>query len=215
MSNKKFFYVMLASVIVLCFALLGITIGGNIVFQKQSEKLVGIKAKAQVAEEQKVSLSQAKKDIEKYTDLDRIAKTVVPQDKDQAKTVREINKIAADSGISIQQITFENSNLGQAPAKKSTSTDEGSSESSTEAKPQQTTSTISQVKPVEGINGVYSLEITIASGDNPVSYYGFIRFLEKLEANRRTSHVSEITVSPTENGAGVTFTLKLNAYLKP
>lgn len=213
MNTKRFYYIMVALVVLLCIALIGVTVGANIVFKKQSEKLVGIKAKGQVAEQQKVSLSQAKKDIEKYSDLDKIAKSVVPQDKDQAKTVREINQIAAEEGISIQQITFESSSLGQAPAKQSTTSDD-SGESSTQKKTQQAPS-ISQVKPVEGINGVYSLGIVIDSGDNPVSYYKFLKFLEGLESNRRTAHVSEITVSPSEGGSGVTFTLKLNAYLKP
>lgn len=213
MNAKKFSYSMVGIVVVLCLVLIGVTVAGNIIFKKQSDKLVSVKAKGQVAEQQKVSLAQAKKDIEKYSDLDKIAKTVVPQDKDQAKTVREINKIAADSGITIQQITFTSSNLGQAAAKPSTSSEEG--DSASKDKTQQNTTTISQVKPVEGINGVYSLEIIINSGDEPVSYYGFLKFLEKLEGNRRTAHVSEITVSPTENGSGVTFTLKLNAYLKP
>ncbi|MBI5357246.1 hypothetical protein HZB74_00100 [Candidatus Saccharibacteria bacterium] len=214
MNTKRFFYLMTGFVVLLCLVLIGVTVAGNIVFKKQSDKLVGVKAKGQVAEQQKVSLSQAKKDIEKYTELDGIAKSVVPQDKDQAKTVREINKIAAESGISIQQISFASSNLGLAPAKQSTSSEE-SGESSEQNKTQAAPTNISQVKPVEGISGVYSLEITIASGDNPVSYYGFLRFLEKLEANRRTAHVTEITVSPTEKGSDVTFTLKLNAYLKP
>lgn len=199
--------------VLLCLVLIGVTVAGNVIFKKQSDKLVSVKAKGQVAEQQKVSLAQAKKDIEKYNDLDKIAKTVVPQDKDQAKTVREINKIAADSGITIQQITFATSNLGQAAPKQSTSSEEG--DSASQNKTQQNATTISQVKPVEGINGVYSLEIVINSGDDPVSYYGFLEFLQKLEGNRRTAHVSEITVSPTENGSGVTFTLKLNAYLKP
>lgn len=213
MNTKRFFYLMISFVVLLCIGLICITIGGNIIFKKQSDKLVGVKAKGQVAEQQKVSLAQAKKDIEKYNELDAIAKTVVPQDKDQAKTVREINKIAAESGIQISQITFASSNLGQAPTKAPASSEEGG-DSTSQDKTQQAPS-ISQVKPVEGINGVYSLEITINSGDDPVSYYGFLKFLEKLEANRRTAHVSEITVSPTENGSDVTFTLKLNAYLKP
>lgn len=214
MNTRRFYYIMVAIVVLLCVSLIGVTVGANIVFKKQSDKLVDIRAKGQVAEQQKVSLSQAKKDIEKYSELDKIARTVVPQDKDQAKTVREINQIAAREGISLQQITFASSNLGQAQATKPTTSSSDSEEGSSQTKTPQAPP-ISQVKPVEGISGVYSLEIIIDSGDSPVSYYRFLRFLEGLESNRRTAHVSEITVSPSEGGSDVTFTLKLNAYLKP
>lgn len=136
----------------------------------------------------------------------------MPQDKDQAKTVREINAIALESGVRLQQISFSASNLGEA-APKTPATTEG------EATPKSATATqpsISQVKPVQGIKDVFGLEINVSSGDaNPVSYYRFIQFLERLESNRRTAHVSNINVVPTENRDEVTFSLVLTAYLKP
>lgn len=211
MSPKRFSYLMIAVVTLLCLALIGIAAGGDMLFKKQSQKLVDIKAQNQVIKDQEVSLVQAKKDIEKYAELEKIAKSVVPQDKDQAKTIRELNAIAASTGIKLQQINFSASNLGQAAPKKTTDAEEGGSTSSTPAAP-----AITQVKPVSGISGVYSLEVTVSSGEeNPVSYNKFLQFLEKLESNRRTAHVSSITVTPTENKSEVTFSLVLNAYLKP
>lgn len=210
MSSRKFSYTMILIVAVLFLAMFGAAVAGDIFLKKQSEKLSGLKAQNQVIKEQEVSLAQAKKDIEKYTQLDEIAQSVVPQDKDQAKTIREINAIAAASGIKLQQISFTNSNLGQAVPKKTTDS-EGESSQTTPAAP-----SISQVKPVEGISGVYGLEITVSSGEsNPVSYYKFLQFLEKLESNRRTAHVSSINVTPTDSRDDVTFSLVLNAYLKP
>lgn len=193
MNSKRFSYLMIGVVTLLFIVIIGVTIMGDALFKKQSEKLSNLKAQNQVIKEQEVSLAQAKSDIEKYTPLDEIAKSVVPQDKNQAKTIREINSIASDSGIKLQQISFTSSNLGQG------------------------SQNISQVSPVEGIKGVYSLEITVSSGDtNPVSYYKFLKFLEKLEANRRTAHVSSINVTPSEKNTGtVSFSLVLNAYLKP
>lgn len=211
MNAKKFSYMMTALVTILCLAVIGVVVIGDGLFKKQSEKLSSLKAQNQVIKEQEVSLAQAKADIEKYQDLDEIAKSVVPQDKDQAKTVREINTIASENGIKLQQISFSTSNLGQAVPKATTSTEEGESASKTPAQP-----SISQVKPIPGISGVYGLEITVSSGDsNPVSYYRFLQFLEKLESNRRTAHVSNINVVPTDNRNEVTFSLVLTAYLKP
>lgn len=212
MNAKRFSYLMTAVVVLLSGLVIALAVLGETVFQKQSRKLTELKAQNQAIKEQEVSLAQAKKDIEKYTQLDEIAKAVVPQDKDQAKTVREINAIAAASGVKLQQINFATSNLGQAAPKKPAG-EESESVPKTSTTP---VPALSQVKPVEGISGVYSLEITVSSGEsNPVSYYKFLQFLEKLESNRRTAHVTKITVTPTENKSAVTFSLVLNAYLKP
>jgi hypothetical protein len=212
MSPKRISYLMIVLVIALSIAVIAVAISGDILFNKQSEKLRNLKAQNQAIKEQEVSLAKAKADIKKYNDLDQIVKAIVPQDKDQAKTIREINAIAAESGVSLQQINFETSNLGLAAPKPSTNTDEGGSEQAAAPKPLN----ISQVKPVEGISGVYALAITVSSGDSsPVSYYRFLQFLEKLESNRRTAHVSNIVVTPAENKDNVTFSLTLNAYLKP
>ncbi|HYF96985.1 MAG TPA: hypothetical protein VD947_03015 [Patescibacteria group bacterium] len=211
MNAKKFSYLMIALVTVLCLAIISIVVIGDGLFKKQSEKLSSLKAQNQVIKEQEVSLAQAKADIEKYQDLDTIAKSVVPQDKDQAKTVREINAIALESSVKLQQISFSTSNLGQAVPKAPATTESGETTPKSTAQP-----SISQVKPIPGINGVYGLEITVSSGDaNPVSYYRFLQFLEKLESNRRTAHVSNINVVPTDNRNEVTFSLVLTAYLKP
>lgn len=213
MNAKRFSYLMIVVVVLLSGLVITLAVLGETIFQKQSQKLSDLKAQNMAIKEQEVSLAQAKKDIDKYNQLDEIAKTVVPQDKDQAKTIREINAIAAASGVKLQQINFATSNLGQAAPKKPANSEGSESTSST---PAPATPSISQVKPVPGISGVYSLEITVSSGEsNPVSYYKFLQFLEKLESNRRTAHVSNITVTPTENKTAVTFSLVLNAYLKP
>ncbi|HEX5797185.1 MAG TPA: hypothetical protein VFX86_02230 [Candidatus Saccharimonadales bacterium] len=200
MSPKKVSYLMVAVVVVLSSALVAATVAGDLLFKEQSEKLSSSKAENQAIKEQEISLAQAKADIEKYNELDTIARAIVPQDKDQAKTIREIHAIASETGVSIQQINFDVSSLGL-----TSSTQSGS------------TPGVTQVKPVPGINGVYSLELTASSGDSsPVSYYQFLQFLEKLEANRRTAHVTNIVVTPSEkNRDEVTFALTLNAYLKP
>lgn len=198
MNPKRFSYVMIGVVVLLFFGILGITFAGRTLLDKQSQKLSDVRAQDQVINQQEVSLAQAKSDIQKYNQLNEVSKSIVPQDKDQAETVREINLIAAESGVQLNQINFDTSDLG-IPG---TSAAKGN---------------ITQVKPVEGIQGVYSLEITVSSGDlSPVPYYKFLNFLENLESNRRTAHVSTITVTPSEkNKNEVNFSLVLNVYLKP
>lgn len=209
MNTKRVFYIMTAMTIMLCLGIIGIVYAGNSLLTKKSTELSDIKTQEQVIENQKVSLIKAKSDIEKYTELNEISKTIVPQDKDQAKTIREINKIAKESEITLSQISFETSTLGEKPAPAPKSDGESSAPTTPS-----TNSSVSQVKPVVGINGVYSLEINVDSG-SPVPYYQFLNFLENLENNRRTAHVSKIAVNPNADGTNVSFSLTINAYIKP
>lgn len=224
MTAKKVFY----GLIIISFLLGGLIIGtavlGNIVFKKQFEKLSELKAKSQVLEQQSLSLIKAKQDIEEYSELDKIAKQIVPQDKDQAGTVREINRIAEESGITLSGISFEPSTLGDSrpvQAAPSPENSDGSGEPANTPQeaatsPAATARALTQVQPVSGIPGVYSLGVIIQTGENStVSYEQFLTFLEKLESNRRTAHVGRISIVPQDGGANVTFSLTLNAFVKP
>lgn len=215
MSSKKFFFVMVGTLCLLFILILGGLVGGNMVLQKQSKRLIDLKAQNKVIEAQQVSLIQAKKDIEKYEELNKIAKSIVPQDKDQAKTVREITQFAESSNIGLKAITFQLSNLGQAAAKPAgDDSAKAAAEPGTAAAP--VVPPLSQVKPVDGIQGVYALEITVSTLDErPVQYRDLLEFLEKLEGNRRTAHVDKITITPTADGSALRFLLTLNAYVKP
>lgn len=163
-----------------------------------SKTLSENKAMSQAVASLNARLLQDKKDIVTYNELNTIARTVVPKDKDQAKTVREITKLAADSGIPrLSSVAFNPSTLGGAK----TVTPGG----------------LTQVTPVKDIPGVYNLGITVQQAEtSQVPYANFINFLSRLEQNRRTAQVSSITVQPNPNNPGlVSFTLVINEYIKP
>lgn len=196
MDSKKLFYGLIGVLVLLAGGLLFSVYVANTVLQDSSRTLVDLKVDSKVTEQQKVQLVQNKKDIAKYQDLNVIAKTVVPQDKDQATAVREIVNLAAQSGIpKLSSIAFPASTLGAGKTPKG----------------------LTQVTPVKGISGVYNLEITVTQAStNAVSYGSFIAFLSKLEQNRRTAQVSSITVQPSpDNPNLVAFTLVINEYIKP
>lgn len=196
MDSKKLFYGLIGVLVLLSGGLLFSAYAANTILQGSSQTLVELKADSKVTEQQKVQLVQNKKDIAKYQDLNVIAKTVVPQDKDQAKAVREIVNLAAQSGIpKLSSIAFPASTLGAGKAPKG----------------------LTQVTPVKGIGGVYNLEITVTqAATNAVPYNNFIAFLSKLEQNRRTAQVSSITVQPSQDNPNlVAFTLVINEYVKP
>jgi hypothetical protein len=210
MNSKRVFFIMTGIVGVLVVASIGAVVAGDQLLHKKAENLNSYKLDSKVLDEQQTSLTQAKKDIEKYTELEKIAKSVVPQDKDQAEAVRELVKIANDNGITLSAISFPASSLGQTQTAPKT---DSSSSSSTQTK----TAPVTQVQPVDGIPGVYSLSINVQQDTNrPVSYDKFIGFLNDLEQNRRTSQVTNITVTPLPADRNkLTFSLTVQAYIKP
>ena len=117
MTAKRVYFLNIAGLIISLLLLVALAVGTGKIIQKQGTKLSDLRAQNTVMQEQQTALIQAKKDLEKYAELNKIARSIVPQDKDQAKTVREITKIAEESGIQLKTIAFSSSTLGQAGAK--------------------------------------------------------------------------------------------------
>ena len=211
MTSKKMFFVMIGLIGLVSLLIVGAVVGGDMLLKKQSDKLVSLKLDNQVLEGQQTALAQAKRDLQTYSELETVAKQVVPQDKDQARAVREIVSLAAAAGIKISSIGFPASTLGQA-VPKATTDDKSAVSTTTPAAP-----TVSQVKPVSGIDGLYQLDITVTSdAANPSTYQGLINFLTRLEQNRRTAQVSQISITPdSTNRLRLNFTLTITVYIKP
>jgi hypothetical protein len=210
MKPKHTYYALLASIVILFgLSVAGIVLG-NKLFKKEGAKLLELKTENQVVASQEVSLEKAKKDVASYTELESIAKTVVPQEKDQARTVREIVSLAQEAGVGLATIQFPDSKLGEAP-KKTTSVDGKTTTTVPAADPDS-----SQLLALKDIPGVYTLEISVDSAATaPVKYEQVLDFLSKLEQNRRTAHVTKLTIQPSADDRKlVTFSLTLNAYIK-
>ena len=209
MNSKRVFFVMVGLLSVVGILLVATVVAGDKLLRKQSDKLASLKLEDQVIEMQQASLVQANKDLQKYAELKSIAKQIVPQDKDQARAVREIVSLAEQSGIRIASLTFPSSTLGQ-PVPKAPATEGAEA-------PKNTAPPVTQVKPVDGIKGLYYLDIAITSDSNrPVTYNKLVEFLERLENNRRTAQVSQISIQPDpRNRTGLNFTLTVTVYIKP
>ena len=195
MDSKRFYFVLLGVISFLVLSLIGGAYGVDALLSGQSKSLFDKRLQLGVLSAQQQQLMRAKKDIEKYQTLADIAKSVVPQDKDQAQTVRQIASLAASNGISLASISFPSSTLG--------ATIGGTK--------------LSQLLPVKGVPGVYNLQISVTSNQNqPVPFSKFIRFLGALEHNRRTAEVANISIVPNQEDRGtLTFNLVLNEYIKP
>ena len=199
MTSKKLFFILIGILVLLAAITGGGVYLGNNFLKERTQEIVSLKAQSLALDEQQRSLVKAKQDINVHSDLENIAKVIVPQEKDQARTVREITRFAEESGVGISSITFPASTLGQQTTGK-----------------RPAASAKSQVEPVEGIPGVSRLEITVQSDTaSPVLFTSLLDFLERLEQNRRTSHVTNLTVTPSSNNRNfVTFSLIINVYIK-
>lgn len=199
MTPKKVYFVMLGVCVISSIAVVGALVGSVSVLKSYSNKLVAVKLENRVLDEQQASLTSARKAIQTYQDLNNIAKAVVPQDKDQAKTVRSISSVASELGIRLSAISFPPSTLGQS------------------SKSQTAKAKVTQLSPVSGLAGVYKMQITVQSDTStPITYQAFLDFLSKLETNRRTAQVSNITILPdSSDRTKLTFNLVLDTYVKP
>src|SRR6266446_3539828 len=151
LNSRRLRLVLIGGLLLSVVAFLAIAFFGLGLLSTKSQKIVDLKVQTETADAQLANLESSKKQIEKYSYFKDVAKTVIPSDKDQAESVLEIFQMADASGIAIQSITFPASTLGLTT---STTQQDATSSSSTR-------SVLSQAKPVTGIPGLYSLELTI------------------------------------------------------
>lgn len=192
--NAKRVYVALSCAIVAAIIVLGVCVYfANQLLMERSKDVHDARLKTLVLEEAQNGLRKAKADIEKYRGLAEVAKAIVPQDKDQAQTVREIANLAAANDIKLGAITFPTSSLGESKA------------------------VDSQLKPVPTIKGTYALNIIVRSDAKvSASFDNLLGFLDDLENNRRTALVTGISLTPDVLKPGkVQFSLTINEYIKP
>jgi len=211
MNSKRVFFIMLGGIVVivgLCAA--GIYFANKLILD-EGETLKEYKLQDSVTKNQTTILQQAIKDIKEYEELEKIAKAVVPQEKDQARTVLELVNLAQESQVSIVSVTFPESELGNINKNvKSTDNDDKAAKNTS-------TGNTSQLTPLKNLKGVYTMEIRVESDTKqPVSFDKLISYLQKLEKNRRTAQVTSIDIIPEDNDRSlITFTLTLNSFVKP
>src|SRR5665213_1423335 len=110
--SKRLNLALIGLVVLLLAGLAGGAYGANALLSSKADKLTTLKAKSQALAQEQLSLIAAKKDVKTYASLEQIARSVVPEDKDQAEAVREIVNIAAANSVSLASITFPASTLG-------------------------------------------------------------------------------------------------------
>lgn len=210
MTPKRAHLIMLGVNVLLVVGCIGAVVGGDQLLKKQSETIVQQRLDNAVLDKEQTALAQAKVDLQNYADLQQISKQIVPQEKDQALTVRQIITLADKAGVKIGSIGFPGSSLGNKAAASTGSTSTGDATKNT-------TSAISQAKPVTGINGLLALDIVVSSDNaRPATYDQVVGFLSSLENNRRTAQVSQLSIQPDgKDPTRLNFNLTLRVYIKP
>lgn len=217
MNSKRAYYLLFGIATIVVLATIGGAYSSKQILATKSVQLVSLKASLMGYNQQQTRLIQAKKDISTYDGLYKIAKVVVPENKNQAETVRQIVKLAADNAIVLGSITFPSSNLGTGPAGVIAPGAAAPTLSGSAPKAAIGNSNLSQLTPVTGSPGVYVLQITVASdATKPASYSQLISFLSALEHNRLTAEVTTVNIVPDSTLPDrFSFTLSLNSYIKP
>ena len=216
LNSKNVRLGLIGSLAVLTVAFFGTAFFGLSVLSSKSQSLVKLKSQSQNTENRLSNLEQAKKEVDKYNYFKAVAKTVIPSEKNQAEAVLEIYQMAQQSGISIQSITFPASTLGQSTGTPAAGapTDATSAAAASKA--------LTQAKPVSGIAGLYSLELTItpdSSKDVPpslqVTFPKMLDFLKHIENNRHTAQITQVGIQPATDSQTLSFTLTINIFIKP
>lgn len=193
LNAKKLYFVLCGVVLLFGAALFAVAYGADVFLRQRSNAVRESLIEVRSLERQQQDLQRTRQDIAKYKELSEIAAAIVPRDKDQTPTVREIANFADANNVVLGAITFPKSSLGAVG------------------------STDAQLTAVPGISGTYTLTLTVRSDSNAKPLYqDFLRFIEALEQNRRTALVRSIVITPDTNNPGrVDFLLTIDEYIKP
>lgn len=209
LNSKNLRWVLMGALLLSALVFALILFSGLSRLSRASQHMVGLKVQSETAENQLTNLEQSKKNIEKYSYFKDVARTVIPNDKDQAEAVLELNQMADAAGIQLQSISFPASNLSAGTA-------------ATSAASATSSAVISQAKPVTGIPGLYSLELTITPDTGStvppakkVTYAKMLDFLNRIENNRHTAQITQVNIQPSADGQTIGFTLTINIFIKP
>ena len=215
MNSKRVYLLMIGLIVLLIAGLFGSAYGIQGLLRTKSVELVGLKAKLTALNQQQGGLVQAKKDIATYSSLYDIAKVVVPENKNQAETVRQIVKLASANNVRLGSISFPSSTLGNAG--QASPTGATPAPATTTSPSNAAGAALSQLTPALGAPGVYVLPINVSSDSNYSSTYPqLISFLSALEQNRLTAQVTSLNITPDANTSDrFSFILTLNSYIKP
>lgn len=186
MSSKKAFYLIIATVV------LTLLVGGVVYYyadqylSHKAKEISVLKADLEIVELKIANARKAEQDLEKLGFLSDIVDEVLPPEKIQSNVVAELVSFAADANVRLDSIGFEATDI-------------------------KSTVPVSQTKPLQGVNGVNTLPISLTINGN---YNNLLRFLENIETNRRKMQVDSLSLSPNIESGGISSSITINVYVR-
>lgn len=200
-SPKKVYFLLIA-----IFFVVGASIAAMLYLSKNflsvsEDELVEAKLEIAKQEETERIYRENINNLEEFSKVATILEEVIPQEKDQARAVREIDLIAKQNGLAINTLSFPSSDLNKpAPA--------------SGAAAQPINNAVSQAKPIAGLPGVLGININIelrSSNNSSISTDQLLGMLRDLENNRRNMRVTSINF----NAGGETVDMQIIIFIKP
>ncbi len=226
MSPKRLYFILIGLLVVITVGSFALTWEASKWLATRSQSTVELKLDIlKLQQQQKIGLKAAS-ELETYKQDVKYIAEVLPKRKDQVDALSQLTKIADENNITFGSISFPSSELGNAVAKVAAPVVDESAKTTTASpttpapapKP-----TATQTKPVDGLPGVSSIQISLGeiaqkSSNKSLTYDQLLSVLRSIEQNRRTMQMTNISITPkkstTDNSVLYQLTINLNIYIK-
>jgi hypothetical protein len=205
-SSKKVYYLLIVIFMIVISSIFAMLYFSKNFMSNSEQELIAAKLEIIKQEQIESIYRQNIKDLEEFSDTANILSQIIPTEKDQAKAVREIDAIARLNGLVINTLSFPSSDLNKKP---SATTPAAEGAPAPAAAP-----TVSQAKPVKGLNGVLGIDINVelrSVNEQPITTDQLLGLLRQIENNRRNMRVTSINF----NAGDQTVVIKLIIFIKP
>lgn len=197
---------------------------------ESSTELNTLRSETLTLEQKRSDLESAQLTLKKDAATIEILDDVVPDDKDQARIISVLYKIAEEAGITIESVGFPASTLGSETPKPAAAATTQANDSTSTSTSQTTTapstsSPISQATPVKDIPGLQSIDLTLGTinsrslpAGSGVKYDELVTFLKLIERNKRAIQIKSLGIGRDSVVDGIeTFSLDiaLTIYIRP
>lgn len=190
MQAKKFFFILIALLVLSIGGIIGAYKWGSSQLQAKASVISDLHADKDISQEKIIKLQKASQDTEKVDELNKLLDRLLPKKKEQETLIADIIYTAtSQAGI---------------PASKVTSfTFSGSTDPDS----------LSGTTISESVKGVYDYPFSLQIRE--ISYPTLIKLLGEIETNGRLVQIDNIQISPADDPSELTVAISAKAYVKP
>ncbi len=228
MNPKRFYYVLIGGIFLLAVGSVGITWVARNWLSARSLVTVNLKLDILGLQQKQRAGIIARGDLETYKKDREDLVNVIPRQKDQVDLLSQLQQIGDEADVTIGSITFPSSELGNAAAAQPAAapSDDSAAKSTSPTPtpaPAAAKSTVTQAKPVDGISGLYAIQITLSSitqksSSKGLTYEQTLSLLKAIEHNKHIFQMTNVNITPqkstTDNSTLYQIGINLNTYLR-